>query len=184
MAETIKIELELNLNEEDLDSTVKQAARYGIGLKDMIEGFIADLSGKQRRHGSDESDLADAWMHRTYYCPFAEQSFLSFLMEEGYEPDEIVKALWLLEDSYESLRDAECKEESDEINDEIEENLLELEELFTRYQQELGVRQEMSDAFRKIYDFYCALELLKGKRPVYTVSDSFWKLYLNTDEEV
>ena len=26
-------------------------------------------------------------MHRAYYCPFAEQSFLSFLMEEGREPD-------------------------------------------------------------------------------------------------
>ncbi|MBR5969986.1 MAG: hypothetical protein IK016_06505 [Lachnospiraceae bacterium] len=182
MAETIKITLELNLNEEDLDRTVKRAARYGIGFKDMIEGFIADLSGKQRRNGSDESDLADAWMRRSYYCPYTEQTFLSFLMEEGYDPDEIAKALWLLENSYESLADAECKEESDEISDEIEENLLELEELFTRYQQELGVRHDMAEAFKGIYDFYCALERLKGKKPVFTVNDSFWTLCLNAED--
>ena len=184
MADTIKIALELHLNEEDFDSTVKQATRYGVGFKDVIEGFIADLSGKQRRHGSDESDLADAWMHRVYYCPYTTQSFLAFLLEEGYEADEIVKALWLLEDSYESLADADCKEESDEISDEIDENLLELEELFSRYKQEFGTKQDMSEAYKTIYDFYCALEMMKGRKPEYTISDALWTLYLNDEVEV
>lgn len=116
-------------------------------------------------------------------CPYAGDSFLKFLTLEGYKPDEIAKALWLLEDSYECLSGAECKEESDDITDDIEENFLELEELYTRYQQQTQSKMDMAAAFKSIYDVYCFLERYSGREPEYTVSDEFWVLYMSAEDE-
>lgn len=78
-----KVNLTLELPEEDLKDILFKVAADGTTLNELLEGFISDLVCGAH-HGSDECDRAIAYYDRCSYGLGQEDSFLRFLLKSGY----------------------------------------------------------------------------------------------------
>lgn len=78
-----KVNITLELPEEDLRDILFKVAADGISLSELLGGFIGDLVCGAH-HGSDECDRAISYYDRCSYGLGQEDSFLRFLIKSGY----------------------------------------------------------------------------------------------------
>ena len=78
-----KVNLTLELPEEDLKDILFKVTADGTNLSELLEGFISDLVCGAH-HGSDECDRAIVYYDRCSYGLGQEDSFLRFLIKSGY----------------------------------------------------------------------------------------------------
>lgn len=81
--ENCKVNLTLELPEEDLKDILFKVAADDTTLSELLGGFISDLVCGAR-HGSDECDRAIAYYDRCSYGLGQDDSFLRFLLKSGY----------------------------------------------------------------------------------------------------
>lgn len=81
--ENCKVNLTLELPEEDLKDILFKVAADDTTLSELLGGFISDLVCGAR-HGSDECDRAIAYYDRCSYGLGQDDSFLRFLIKSGY----------------------------------------------------------------------------------------------------
>ena len=81
--ENCKVNITLELPEEDLKDILFKVAADGTTLSELLGGFISDLVCGAH-HGSDECDRAIAYYDRCAYGLGQEDSFLRFLIKSGY----------------------------------------------------------------------------------------------------
>lgn len=79
----MKVNLSLELHEENLQNILFKLAADGTNLNELLEGFINDLICGRGRHGSDECDRAKVYYDRCLYGFFEEDTFLRYLLESG-----------------------------------------------------------------------------------------------------
>lgn len=72
MGEKRKINVELNLYEEDLKKVLNICGAHDLELGQLLENFISDLVDGKQRNGSDEVDLAGKWFQRCWFGMFPE----------------------------------------------------------------------------------------------------------------
>lgn len=77
-----KVNLTLELPEEDLKDILFKVAADGTTLSELLEGFISDLVCGAH-HGSDECDRAIAYYDRCCYGLGEEDTFLRYLLKFG-----------------------------------------------------------------------------------------------------
>lgn len=80
--ENRKVNLTLELPEEDLKDILFKVAADGTNLSELLEGFISDLVCGAH-HGSDECDRAIAYYDRCCYGLGEEDTFLRYLLKFG-----------------------------------------------------------------------------------------------------
>lgn len=80
--ENCKVNLTLELPEEDLKDILFKVAADGISLSELLTGFISDLVCGAH-HGSDECDRAIAYYDRCCYGLGEEDTFLRYLLKFG-----------------------------------------------------------------------------------------------------
>ncbi|MEG1432863.1 hypothetical protein [Eubacterium sp.] len=56
----------LQLSDQDCEEISIMAGRNGLSVPELLENFIADLTGGMRSNGSDERALADQWFDRCF----------------------------------------------------------------------------------------------------------------------
>lgn len=74
----------LNLSTADVERITLEAARNGITVSELLEGFIGDLVSGTYSHGSDERMLASDYVERCCYSLWSESTFLYSLIESGF----------------------------------------------------------------------------------------------------
>ena len=112
-----KVNVSLELYEEDLKSILYKVAADGIDLSTLLTGFIGDLvASNYCRNGSDEVDRANSYYDRCWYGIYNEDTFLHYLIGSFeidyflsvFEDAELYKE-WIAdgEDYKEELKEAE-----------------------------------------------------------------------------
>lgn len=91
--------LKLALTDEEAERICRFAGENGLTVSQLIENFIADLTGSGRTNGSDERSLARLWVGR---CIFWEKSGFLKDMMNTWDVEHILK-LW------EDIQEAEKK---------------------------------------------------------------------------
>jgi hypothetical protein len=85
----------LNLTDEEHKEFAGYAGKCGLNMSELLENFIADLVGSDRRNGSDEQDLAAAWYDRCGFSFFPRKTLISYFCGGlGYTMSEFVDT-WL-----------------------------------------------------------------------------------------
>ena len=86
--ETIKErQITVKLSDADCNRLTKKCGEYGLTIGGLLENFIGDLVGGTYSNGSDERDCAERWFERCCFGMFPEQTLLSHLLCNGYEPE-------------------------------------------------------------------------------------------------
>lgn len=106
MGEKRKINVELNLYEEDLKKVLNICGAHDLELGQLLENFISDLVDGKQRNGSDEVDLAGKWFQRCWFGMFPEETFLRYVI--NYNGVEVVyNAICEMEEMEEYLKKIE-----------------------------------------------------------------------------
>lgn len=106
MGEKRKINVELNLYEEDLKKVLNICGAHDLELGQLLENFISDLVDGKERNGSDEVDLAGKWFQRCWFGMFPEETFLRYVI--NYNSVEVVyNAICEMEEMEEYLKKIE-----------------------------------------------------------------------------
>lgn len=124
--------LNINIAENDARYLFDLAAEHGISMAELIENFLNDLSGGNRRNGSDESRLAKNWFDRCWFGMFPEETFVHYLLERS-EMDEFMDELEYFEDLKEILRETDDEGEKAGYQMDCEQSKNELENYYQKY---------------------------------------------------
>lgn len=92
-ASKVKVNLTLDIREENLKAILYKLAADDISLKFLLENFISDLVYGIDSNGSDECDRVNAYYNRCIYGLSQNNTFLRYLLKSG----EIDDFLLLLE---------------------------------------------------------------------------------------
>lgn len=106
MGEKKKINVSLNLHEEDLKKVLNLCGAHGMKLDGLLENFISDLVCGEQRNGSDEVDLAGKWFERCWFGMFQEDTFLGYVINYG-GLDVVYNAICEMEEMKEYLEEIE-----------------------------------------------------------------------------
>ena len=83
-ADTLKErDIKLSLTDEETRSLLLEAARRNTTVEELLEDFVANLTGSIRSRGSDERDLAERYVDRCIYSFDDNESFLQWLSIYG-----------------------------------------------------------------------------------------------------
>ena len=117
--EKMKIKVDIELLPDDFRILTETAGRQGMTTAELLQAFIYDLTLSSLSHGSDERDLARAWLDRCgfSYLNDSRDSFLTWLIDTGnyteyaiyrdaIEYHEGKEALEIYGDSPETLQEA------------------------------------------------------------------------------
>ena len=77
--------LTLNLSDADVERIALYAARGGMTVAELLEGFIGDLVDGTYSHGSDERDYADRWYERCGFEHMADDNIAKLAREDYLE---------------------------------------------------------------------------------------------------
>ena len=128
----MKVNITLELHEDDLKAILYRLAADGTDMTELLEGFISDLVCGKSRHGSDECDRAKAYYDRCLYGFFEEDTSLRYLLESG----EMEYFLSVLED-------VEAYREWSNDGEDYKEELKEAEEAKNRFYNEWAESYEV-----------------------------------------
>ena len=105
----------VKLSAADCDRLVIKCGEHGLTIGELIENFVGDLVGGTYSNESDERDYADRWFERCWFGMFPEQTLLSHLLCNGYEPENYLDLLDCIKYAeYDKERAKEIPEEYDE----------------------------------------------------------------------
>ena len=82
----------INLSDADCERLSRMCGRHSATVSELLENFIGDLVYGTYANGSDEHNIATAWLDRCYLGLQDETTFLRFLIEQG-RIDEAADAL-------------------------------------------------------------------------------------------
>lgn len=88
----------LKLSTVDVKELYVMAGKEGLEPEELLEGFLSDLLGNDRSHGSDERMLAEQWFERYRASISPEETFLKYVLEEE-DIGQIAEALKGLEET-------------------------------------------------------------------------------------
>lgn len=145
-----KVNVPLELYEEDLKSILYKVAADGIDLSTLLSGFIGDLvASNYCRNGSDEVDRANSYYDRCWYGMYNEDTFLHYLMG-SFEIEYFLSVLEDMELYKEWIADGE----------DYKEELKEAEDTLNGYYEEWAKRfkdgkvpQDKETAFKSVFDW-------------------------------
>lgn len=123
----------LKLSDADVDRISIRAERHGLTVSQLLENFIGDLVGGTYSNGSDERDFADRWFDRCWFGMFPEYNFLTYVLDNWIDVDDVL-------DDYERLNDMKEDLEVEEDPEDIE-----------YFESEI---QELEDEFKRMFDDY------------------------------
>ena len=83
----------VKLSDADCDRLARKCGEHGLTIGELIENFVGDLVGGTYSNESDERDYADRWFERCWFGMFPEQTLLSHLLCNGYEPENYLDLL-------------------------------------------------------------------------------------------
>lgn len=114
--ETIKErQITVKLSDADCNRLTKKCGEYGLTIGELLENFIGDLVGGTYSNGSTERDCAERWFERCCFGMFPEQTLLSHLLCNGYEPEGYLDMIDCIKSAeYDKERAKEVPEEYDE----------------------------------------------------------------------
>ena len=104
---------------------MSKCGEYGLSAGELIAYFVGDLVGGTYSNGSDERNLANRWFERCWFGMFPENTLLSHLLDEGYNPEDYLDAMDNIETAKEDKKYIEEHpeeadgEEPDWIDDDI-----------------------------------------------------------------
>lgn len=116
----------VKLSDADCERLVRKCGEHGLTVGELIANFVGDLVGGTYSNGSDERMFADQWFDRCWFGMFPEDTLLRDLLFRGYNPEDYLNALDILESAVEDKKKAaEHPEDYDEeeisyIDDDIE----------------------------------------------------------------
>lgn len=128
-------QLKINLTDDEVERISREAGKVNLTVPELLENFIADLVGSNRRNGSDECDRADAWFERCWFSMFPEETFLRFMLTEYYSVSNFVTTYSELRVCEDDLLDATDEEEIRSIREDIDGLRKELEEIVSEYRE-------------------------------------------------
>src|SRR5574340_953633 len=62
----MKHKIQIELTTEEWEMLQAEAIKYGAEPRQLVAGFVADLTASFRSHGSDERDMAEAYADRRW----------------------------------------------------------------------------------------------------------------------
>lgn len=145
-----KVNVSLELYEEDLKSILYKVAADGIDLSTLLTCFIGDLvASNYCRNGSDEVDRANSYYDRCWYGIYNEDTFLHYLIG-SFEIDYFLSV----------FEDAELYKEWIADGEDYKEELKEAEDTLNEYYEEWAKRfkdgkvpQDKETAFKSVSDW-------------------------------
>ncbi len=127
-AETLRErDIKIKLTDEEVTSLLLEATRRNTTVEELLEDFVANLTGSIRNRGSDERELANEYVERCIYSFDDNESFLQWLSIYG----DLTGVLIELDNLVEALAD-------DDI-DEIEYSQGEIREAYDEYRNAGGM---------------------------------------------
>lgn len=131
--ETKKHTVGLDLTEQEAKELMCLAGRCGFTVGELLTAFVSDLVNSDRRHGSDERDLASAWYNRCGFEIDHASSYLTYLLTYGLM-DEFKYYYDLLPSLERELADEDTTdEEREEIQEDVQDVKDEIQELWNEY---------------------------------------------------
>lgn len=112
--------LKINLSDQEIEDISMMAGKVNLTVSELLENFVADLVGSDRRNGSDECDCADAWFERCWFSNYPEDTFLRYVLMELWSAKEIISDWNVLKSFEEDLKCATDSAEIAEIQDDID----------------------------------------------------------------
>ena len=76
-------DVKLKLTDEEVESICREAARRNTTVEELLEDFVANLTGSIRNRGSDEREYAYQYVERCIYSFDDSESFLQWLSIYG-----------------------------------------------------------------------------------------------------
>lgn len=115
----------VKLSDADCERLVKKCGEHGLTVGELIVNFIGDLVDGTYSNGSDERMYAEQWFERCFFRMPPEQTLLSHLLCNGYEPEDYLDVLddietAIKEKEYLTEHPEEANEEAQYIDDDIE----------------------------------------------------------------
>lgn len=142
-------DVKLKLTDEEVESICREAARRNTTVEELLEDFVANLTGSIRNRGSDEREYAYQYVERCIYSFDDNESFLQWLAVYGNE-EEIIDCIT---DYEEALK-------TDDI-DEIEYNRREIEDAYEEYKT-AGGKEDWYEALGRLKTYQKTKERLKA----------------------
>lgn len=98
----------LNLTDEEHKQLAIYAGKSGLNIAELLQAFIADLVGSNRRNGSDEQDCASAWYDRCGFSWFPPKTLISYFCGNFWHSmDDFMDILESIEDIKFSLAETQ-----------------------------------------------------------------------------
>lgn len=133
MSDTKRRNITITLTDEDCDKLVRKCGEHGLTVGELLENFVSDLIGGHGTNGSDERDLANQWFDRCWFGMFPENTFLHFLLLNGYDPEHYLDVLDWIKDAEDTKQRA-----VDHPEDYDPEELSYLDDYIADWQEELA----------------------------------------------
>ena len=155
----------LDLSNKEIKRLSEKAVAAGMSVKELLEGFIGDLTGGEHTNGSDERDLANQWYNRIRFYS-DRQTFLQFLIEwDNFKSiaDNLKRAVELeLNLAAANISGGVPETKKTAIQEEISYLRKEIDDYYTEYAQTTDRPQSYEDATGELYDYITELEKLGG----------------------
>ena len=110
--------IKIHLSENDCKKLSELCGMYGLTVPRLLQGFIGDLVGGTATNGSDERELARAYINRAWFH-MVDDSLLKWLIDYDYDIDNFLSYFELIEENRSMLEDA-VKNPSEYDEDELD----------------------------------------------------------------
>ena len=118
------------MSDNDCRELARIAATQGMQPADLLAAFIGDLTGGTHCNGSDEREIARAWLDRTCFELSAAPDFVKYLADR-----------WLIDNAAESMSEVETLRE--EMQEESEEDAAETAGIIQR--EEMALHEDFKE---------------------------------------
>lgn len=147
-------DVKLKLTDEEVESLCREAARRNTTVEELLEDFVANLTGSIRNRGSDERELAYQYVERCIYSFDDNESFLQWLSVY----DELESVLVSLGE----IDEIEAhKDRYEDAEDELEYHKQEVEDAYEEYKN-AGGKEEWYKALEQLRAYQKTKERLKA----------------------
>ncbi len=129
----------LKLKDMEMIDLCRKAGSVGLSVSELLENFVADLTGSSKTNGSDERMYVNQWFERCWFSFDIYDSFLCYLVE--WESVDRAVEIW------EELEDYKEQDDLDEYD--LEEQQALQEEIDEMYEEYLENREDNTSTIEK-----------------------------------
>ena len=154
----------LKLSDADVERVSIRAERHGLTVSQLLENFIGDLVGGTYSNGSDECDFADRWFDRCWFGMFPEYNFLTYVLENWIDVDDVLGDYERLNDMKEDLKLEEDPEEIEWFKSEIEDLEEQFSDMFEDYRKTVheGEPDDLETGIKRLKEYRDRLTSFRG----------------------